>query len=126
MRGTAAHKGMPFWRAYSNPAALNPIQPVSRAARNAPSVWCIGIILASLAVWSAGHAILRGEEPPPDLVRRVAHTETETQHARDHYTYRQSVTVEELNDRGTYLFTGLNANKIGPSNNGLDKSPGFV
>ena len=45
--------------------------------------------------------MLRGEEPPADLVRRVAHAETETQRARDHYTYRQSVTVEELSDRGT-------------------------
>jgi hypothetical protein len=44
--------------------------------------------------------MLRGEEPPPDLVRRVAHAETETQRARDHYTYRQSLTVEELSDRG--------------------------
>jgi hypothetical protein len=101
MRGTAAHRGIPFWRAYSRPEALNPIQPVSRAARNAPSVWCIGIILASPAVWIAGNATLRGEEAPADLARRVAHTETETQRVRDHYTYRQSVTVEELSDRGT-------------------------
>jgi hypothetical protein len=40
------------------------------------------------------------QEPPADLVRRVAHAETETQQARDHYTYRQSVTLEELSDRG--------------------------
>ena len=30
----------------------------------------------------------------------MAHIESETQRARDHYTYRQSVTVEELNERG--------------------------
>jgi len=30
----------------------------------------------------------------------VAHLEGETQKARDNYTYRQSVTVEELNERG--------------------------
>jgi len=30
----------------------------------------------------------------------VAHVETETQHTRDHYTYRQSVTVEELSSHG--------------------------
>jgi hypothetical protein len=41
------------------------------------------------------------EEPPPDLVKRVARREAETQAERDHYTYRQSVTVEELDDRGT-------------------------
>jgi len=100
MRGTAAHAGMFFWRAYSSPDTLNPIQPASKAARNAPGVWCIGIILASPAAWIAGAAPARGQEPPADLVRRVAHAETETQHTRDHYTYRQSVTLEELSDRG--------------------------
>ncbi|MBZ5592253.1 MAG: outer membrane lipoprotein-sorting protein [Acidobacteriia bacterium] len=44
---------------------------------------------------------MRAEEPPADLVRRVAHAETETQRTRDHYTYRQSVTLEELSDRGS-------------------------
>jgi hypothetical protein len=83
------------WRAYNNPAALNPIQPVSRAARKAPSVWCIGIILASAAA-----PTVRGDDAPPDLARKVAHFETETQQARDHYTYRQSVTLEELSERG--------------------------
>jgi hypothetical protein len=41
------------------------------------------------------------QDAPPDLARRVAHIETGTQRERDHYTYRQSVTVEELSDRGT-------------------------
>jgi hypothetical protein len=100
MRGTAAAAGMFFCRAYNNPEALNPIQPASNAARKAPSVWCIGIILASLAVWLLAVAPLRGQEPPADLVRRVAHAETETERAREHYTYRQSVTVEELSERG--------------------------
>jgi hypothetical protein len=94
-----------FWRAYSNPEALNPIQPVSRAARKAPSVWCIGIILASAGAWVAGIAPVRGEEPPPDLIRRAAHAETETQRVRDHYTYRQSVTLQELSDRGAMVGT---------------------
>ena len=89
MSGTAAHNGMFFSRAYRNPAAHNTIQPLTRAARNAPGVCCIGIILASAAVWSG-----RAEEPPPDLVRKVARIETATQKARSHYTYRQSVAVE--------------------------------
>jgi len=75
--GRAAHSGMPFWRAYSKPEALNPIQPASRAARKAPSVWCIGIILASPALWIAGDAMLRGEEAPADLARRVAHVDVD-------------------------------------------------
>ena len=44
----------------------------------------------------AGHC----EDPPPDLVRRVALKETETQIARDDYTYRQTVTIDELDSRG--------------------------
>jgi len=95
MMGTAAQAGMSFARAYRKPAALNPIQPVSRAAWKAPSLWCIGIILTLAPV-----AALRAEDPPPDFVRKVAHIETETQEARSHYTYRQSVTLEELSERG--------------------------
>lgn len=41
------------------------------------------------------------QEPPPDLARRVAKRETATRAARDQYTYRQSVTVEELDQRGS-------------------------
>jgi hypothetical protein len=98
MSGTAAHRGMFFWRAYSKPATLNPIQPVNRAARKAPSLGCIGIILAS----GLGPAVL-AQDPPADLARRVAHIESETQRARDHYTYRQSVTLEELSERGSMV-----------------------
>ena len=98
MMGTAAHKGMFFWRAYRKPAALNAIQPVNKAARKAPSLGCIGIILAS-GLAASGSA----QEPPADLARRVAHVETETQAARSHYTYRQSVTLEELSERGSMV-----------------------
>ena len=94
MIGMAADSGMFFWRAYSKPAALNPIQPVNRAARKAPSLGCIGIILASGLIQASA------QEAPADLARRVAHAETETQHARDQYTYRQSVTVQEMSERG--------------------------
>jgi hypothetical protein len=38
--------------------------------------------------------------PPPDIARRVAEKETATNEARAHYTYRQSVVVEELDERG--------------------------
>ena len=43
------------------------------------------------------------QEAPADLARRVAHLETETQHARDHYTYRQSVTVIEMSGHGAMV-----------------------
>jgi hypothetical protein len=54
-------------------------------------------------LWIAGNAILRAEDAPADLARRVAHVETETQRARDRYTYRQSVTLQELSDRGAMV-----------------------
>jgi hypothetical protein len=97
MRGTAAQSGMFFWRAYSQPAVLNTIQPVSRAARKAPSFGSIGLILASGIVCAA---MMRAQDAPPDLVRKAAHMESETQRARDHFTYRQSVTVQEMSERG--------------------------
>ncbi len=43
---------------------------------------------------------VRGEDPPPNLARLVAHRETETEAERNEYTYRQTVTIEELDDRG--------------------------
>jgi len=66
-----------------------------------PSVCCIGIILASGFGVSVCATLLEADDPPPDLARRVAHAETEAQRARDHYTYRQSVELDELSDRGS-------------------------
>ena len=42
----------------------------------------------------------RAGDPPPDLAKRVARRATEARRARDRYTYRQSVTVEELGPGG--------------------------
>src|ERR1700730_912422 len=64
------------------------------------SFW-LGIVAVSALSATIGSALVTADEAPVDLVRRVAHVETETQQARDHYTYRQSVTVEELSNRGT-------------------------
>lgn len=50
---------------------------------------CIGFILASVLAAA-----------PADLARRVASRATETHQARDHYTYRQTVLVEELSPTG--------------------------
>ena len=52
-----------------------------------------GILLVSLL--SA-----RAEDPPPDLAKRVAQRATETRRAREQFTYRQSVSVEELTPTG--------------------------
>lgn len=44
--------------------------------------------------------LLTAQEPPADLVKRIAAVETAAQQAQSNYTYRQSVTVEELDKRG--------------------------
>src|ERR1051326_8851362 len=98
MSGSAVDSGMSFARAYSQPAVIKAIQPVSRAARKAPSFGCIGLILASGIVFAE---TARAADAPPDLVRKAAHMESETQRARDHFTYRQSVTVQEMSEHGT-------------------------
>jgi hypothetical protein len=40
-------------------------------------------------------------EAPPNLARRVAHRETETQTERNEYMYRQTVAIQELDGHGT-------------------------
>jgi hypothetical protein len=40
------------------------------------------------------------DNPPADLVKLVAQKESENAEARDHYTYRQTVVIEEFDKRG--------------------------
>jgi len=87
---------MPFHLAYHNPSPHSTVQPVSSAARKLPEVLIIALILAS-TLWIAP---LRAQEPPPNLARLVAERETETEKERNEYTYRQSVTIDELDDHG--------------------------
>lgn len=82
-------------RAYKKPAALNATHPAASAIRKLPPDF-MRIILAFAFL----PIVCGAEEPPPDLARKVARRESETQAARNQYTYRQSVTVEELNTRG--------------------------
>jgi hypothetical protein len=42
----------------------------------------------------------RAQEPPANLAKLVAHRESETEAERNQYTYRQTVTLEELDSRG--------------------------
>jgi len=42
----------------------------------------------------------RAQDPPPNLARQIAHRETETQAARNDYTYRQTVVFAELDAHG--------------------------
>jgi hypothetical protein len=43
---------------------------------------------------------LAGEDPPPNLARRVAAHEAEDEKARNDYTWRQTFVLEEVNDKG--------------------------
>ncbi len=56
----------------------------------------LSVFLISLfALESAG-----GQEPPPNLARKIAHQESLTQAARAEYNYRQTVTFMELDGHG--------------------------
>ena len=44
--------------------------------------------------------LVSATDPPSDLARRIAERETETEKARGQYTYRQSLTMEEFDQRG--------------------------
>ena len=67
-----------------------------RRVRDIALIVASGLLLPSVALWAA--------DPPPGLLRKIATRETENGQARENYTYRQSVTVQEFNDRG--LVTG--------------------
>lgn len=43
---------------------------------------------------------MRADDPPANLAKLVAHRETETEAERNDYTYRQTVTIEELDSNG--------------------------
>jgi hypothetical protein len=45
------------------------------------------------------------EEPPPNLTRLIAARETDTAQAQSNYTYRQTVTLDEMNPSGLALGT---------------------
>src|ERR1051326_1621250 len=83
-------------RAYAIPAAVSTAQPVSRAAPKPAGSFAIGFILASVLCLPCAHA----QDAPPDLVKLVAHRETENEAERNQYTYRQTVTLDELDDHG--------------------------
>ena len=87
---------MPFQRAYQSPITHSRNHPVSRVARKLPDVFAIALILTS----TLPPAPASGQEPPPNLPKLVAHRETETETERNEYTYRQGLTIDELDDHG--------------------------
>jgi hypothetical protein len=69
------------------------IQTKDSVVRN----WRICFILASALSFSC---LAAADDPPPNLTRLIAARETETAEAQSNYTYRQSVTLDELNANG--------------------------
>src|SRR5271166_1023643 len=95
--GKAAQPGMPLDRAYRIAAKPITPQPIDSAARKPPSDFIIGLILAFVLT----APLCAQSDPPPNLAKLVAHRETETQTERNEYTYRQTLTLQELDGRGT-------------------------
>src|ERR1035437_7050463 len=102
--GSAAQLGMPFQRANTSPIAHSSGQPISRVSRKPPDVFAIALILTSVLLAALLAALLthqaRAQDPPPNLPKLVAHRETETETERNEYTYREGVTIDELDDHG--------------------------
>ena len=69
--------------------------------KNGRIVRNIALIVASGLLWPA--PVVRAAEPPPDLLRKIAAREMENARARQNYTYRQSVTVQELTTQGNVM-----------------------
>ena len=86
------------------PAAASTTQPIPKAARNPAGVCFIALILAFGLFVSlrarAVHLILSSDDPPTNLAKLAAHRETETEAERNQYTYRQTVTLDELDSNG--------------------------
>ena len=91
---------MPLERAYNTPAKPSTTQPISSVVRKLPSDLAIGLILASVFAGSFIYAQQDGDKAPPNLAKLVAKRETETQKERNEYTYRQTVMLEELDNKG--------------------------
>src|ERR1700721_1667887 len=60
--------------------------------------WRMCFILASGLLFAA--VVGAAEDPPANLVRLIAARETETAQAQSNYTYRQTVTLDELSPSG--------------------------
>jgi len=86
-------------RAYTNPATSRPRQPRAEAqayGRRLPvgATFVIGLFSFSMTMVLA-------QEAPPGLARKVAHRESLTQAERNQYAYRQTVRLQELDNRGS-------------------------
>src|SRR5579871_6137545 len=75
------------------------MQAAVQTTRTIARYWRIALILAS----SFHPARLFANDPPPDLVRKVAARETAAAQAESNYTYRQTVLMQELDNHGAQV-----------------------
>lgn len=68
-----------------------------RAARRGELIWVGCVLLLSMV---AASRPLSAAEPPSGLLRKIAESESRNAAARENYTYRQSLTVQEFNNSG--------------------------
>src|SRR3954468_7849761 len=59
--------------------------------------FCIALILA----FNNLGAVSQAADPPSDLAKKVAEREAKNEFERAHYTYRQTVVVEDFDGRGS-------------------------
>src|ERR1041385_1163218 len=94
--GAATQPGMALSLANKMPITPSVTQPISRAARKPPRDWTIWLILTLGVLASSARMAQAFDDAPANLAKLVAHRETETETERNEYTYRQSVTIDEL------------------------------
>jgi hypothetical protein len=83
-------------------AAVKPAHVHNNDMKNGRQARSIALIVTSLA--SLLTSPLFAAEPPEGFLKKIAERETQNAMARDDYTYRQSVAVQEFNIQG--LITG--------------------
>ena len=66
--------------------------------KNGRIVRNIALIVALGLLWPA--AAIQAADPPPGLLKKIAERELQNARARQNYTYRQSVMVQEFNTQG--------------------------
>src|SRR5579871_4032372 len=96
--GNAAQAGKAIRLAYNHAANASTTHPAATHkshGRTRAGVCGIAVIIAFALA-----ASLAAKEPPADLAKRVAHRETETEAERAHYTYTQSLRLQELDRSG--------------------------
>lgn len=99
MIGIATWRAYPFMRAYTNPAISSVRQPSAEVQTYGRRL-SVGAALV-IGFFSFSMIMLLGQEPPPGLARKVAHRESLTQAERNQYAYRQTVRLQELDNRGS-------------------------